>query len=51
MLTGEVKQRLTEVLTELVERHRTARAAVTEEVCIRQLLYFSQFFSIWSSKV
>ncbi|KAK2646642.1 hypothetical protein Ddye_021837 [Dipteronia dyeriana] len=32
MLTGEVKQRLTQVLTELVERHQTARAAVTDEM-------------------
>ncbi|GAB2277708.1 hypothetical protein Dimus_012411 [Dionaea muscipula] len=32
MLTGEVKKRLIEVLTEVVERHRTARAAVTEEM-------------------
>ncbi|KAK8480592.1 hypothetical protein V6N13_095635 [Hibiscus sabdariffa] len=32
MLTGEVKKRLTEVLTELVERHRRARAAVTDEM-------------------
>lgn len=32
MLTGEVKQRLVEVLTKLVERHRRARAAVTDEV-------------------
>ncbi|XP_028808788.1 tryptophan--tRNA ligase, cytoplasmic [Neltuma alba] len=32
LLTGEVKQRLIEVLTELVERHRRARAAVTEEM-------------------
>lgn len=32
MLTGEVKKRLTDVLTELVERHRMARAAVTDEV-------------------
>ncbi|KAJ1415432.1 Aminoacyl-tRNA synthetase, class Ic [Sesbania bispinosa] len=31
MLTGEVKQRLIQVLTELVERHRRARASVTEE--------------------
>ncbi|KAK4584949.1 hypothetical protein RGQ29_022570 [Quercus rubra] len=30
MLTGEVKQRLIEVLTKLVERHRRARAAVTD---------------------
>ncbi|TXG64691.1 hypothetical protein EZV62_011685 [Acer yangbiense] len=29
MLTGEVKQRLTQVLTEVVERHQRARAAVT----------------------
>lgn len=40
MLTGEVKQRLTEVLTELVERHRTARAAVTEEVCTQHITLF-----------
>lgn len=33
MLTGEVKQRLIEVLTAIVERHRKARAGVTEEVC------------------
>lgn len=32
MLTGEVKQRLIQVLTEIVERHRRARAAVTDEV-------------------
>ncbi|KAE8705765.1 Tryptophan--tRNA ligase [Hibiscus syriacus] len=32
MLTGEVKKRLTEVLTQLVERHRRARAAVTDEM-------------------
>ncbi|THG16718.1 hypothetical protein TEA_021787 [Camellia sinensis var. sinensis] len=31
MLTGEVKRRLIELLTELVERHRRARAAVTDE--------------------
>lgn len=32
MLTGDVKKRLIEVLTVLVERHRRARAAVTDEV-------------------
>ncbi|KAI8030481.1 Tryptophan--tRNA ligase, cytoplasmic [Camellia lanceoleosa] len=32
MLTGEVKMRLIELLTELVERHRRARAAVTDEM-------------------
>ncbi|XP_047337840.1 tryptophan--tRNA ligase, cytoplasmic-like [Impatiens glandulifera] len=32
MLTGEVKKRLTEVLTTLVERHRRARELVTEEM-------------------
>ncbi|XP_074320962.1 tryptophan--tRNA ligase, cytoplasmic [Silene latifolia] len=32
LLTGEVKKRLTEVLTEVVERHRRARAAVTDEM-------------------
>ncbi|URD79376.1 Tryptophanyl-tRNA synthetase [Musa troglodytarum] len=32
MLTGEVKKRLIEVLSELVERHQRARAAVTDEM-------------------
>lgn len=32
MLTGEVKKCLIEVLSELVERHRKARAAVMDEV-------------------
>eukprot|EP00252_Welwitschia_mirabilis_P006479 TRINITY_DN17368_c0_g2_i1.p1 TRINITY_DN17368_c0_g2~~TRINITY_DN17368_c0_g2_i1.p1 ORF type:complete len:409 (-),score=94.14 TRINITY_DN17368_c0_g2_i1:78-1304(-) len=32
MLTGEVKKRLIEVLTDLIERHRKARAAVTDEM-------------------
>lgn len=32
MQSGEVKKRLTQVLTEVVERHRKARVAVTEEV-------------------
>jgi tryptophanyl-tRNA synthetase len=32
MLTGEVKKALIDVLTELVQRHQTARAAVTPEV-------------------
>ena len=32
MLTGEVKGRLIEVLTEMVVRHQKARAAVTEDV-------------------
>uniref|UniRef100_A0A7N0U985 Tryptophan--tRNA ligase, cytoplasmic n=1 Tax=Kalanchoe fedtschenkoi TaxID=63787 RepID=A0A7N0U985_KALFE len=32
MLTGEVKMKLTQVLTEMVERHRFARAAVTDEM-------------------
>lgn len=32
MLTGEVKQRLIQALTEIVERHRKARAAVTDEL-------------------
>lgn len=30
MLTGEIKKRLVEVLTPLVEKHRRARAAVTD---------------------
>ena len=32
MLTGEVKQRLIAVLSELVARHQRARAQVTDEV-------------------
>ena len=32
MLTGEVKQRLIAVLSEIVARHQRARAQVTEEV-------------------
>ena len=32
MLTGEVKQRLVAVLSELVARHQRARALVTEEM-------------------
>ncbi|KAF3781006.1 Tryptophan--tRNA ligase [Nymphaea thermarum] len=32
MLTGEVKKRLIEVLSELVERHQRARSAVSEEM-------------------
>ncbi|XP_078438990.1 nucleotidylyl transferase superfamily protein [Wolffia australiana] len=32
MLTGEVKKRLIEVLSDMVERHRKARASVTEEM-------------------
>ncbi|VFQ77667.1 unnamed protein product [Cuscuta campestris] len=32
MLTGEVKKRLIEVLTDIVERHKRARAAVTDEM-------------------
>jgi hypothetical protein len=33
MLTGEVKQRLIAVLSEMVARHQRARAQVTEAVC------------------
>ena len=32
MTTGDVKKRLVQVVTEIVERHRMARAAVTDEV-------------------
>ena len=32
MLTGEIKKRLIEVLSELVERHRAARVLVTDEM-------------------
>ncbi|EPS64641.1 hypothetical protein M569_10138, partial [Genlisea aurea] len=32
MLTGEVKKRLIEVLSELVQRHGRARASVTDEM-------------------
>lgn len=42
MLTGDVKKRLIEVLTELVERHRRARAAVTDEVSF--MPYFILFY-------
>jgi tryptophanyl-tRNA synthetase len=34
MLTGEVKGRLGSVLSEIVERHRAARASVTDEVSL-----------------
>ncbi|CAJ2656683.1 unnamed protein product [Trifolium pratense] len=40
MLTGEVKQRLVQVLTELVERHRTTLANVTEEVHTKLITFF-----------
>uniref|UniRef100_A0A3Q7HQH3 Tryptophan--tRNA ligase, cytoplasmic n=1 Tax=Solanum lycopersicum TaxID=4081 RepID=A0A3Q7HQH3_SOLLC len=43
MLTGEIKKRLVEVLTDLVERHRRARAAVTDETTERsQAIKISQ---------
>ena len=32
MLTGDVKAELVGVLTEMVERHKAARAAVTDEI-------------------
>ncbi|MCD7471427.1 hypothetical protein HAX54_011868 [Datura stramonium] len=32
MLTGEIKKKLVDVLTDIVERHRRARAAVTDEM-------------------
>lgn len=38
MLTGEVKKKLIDVLTVLVERHRAARAAVTDEVFVHELV-------------
>lgn len=48
MLTGEVKKRLIGVLTELVERHQRARAAVTDEVSFMPFflnhLFFWPFF-------
>lgn len=42
MLTGEVKKRLIEVISEMVERHRKARALVTDEVrnCFHVLFYY-----------
>lgn len=49
MLTGEVKQRLIDVLSEIVDRHQRARAAVTEEVetpFLSLVLFFSFFFSL-----
>ena len=46
MLTGEVKQRLIAVLSEIVARHQRARAQVTEEVhdSICCLAYLVSFF-------
>ena len=41
MLTGQVKARLIEVLSGLVERHRRARALVTDEVSSYLGLLFS----------
>jgi tryptophanyl-tRNA synthetase len=38
MLTGEVKKILIDILVTMVERHRRARAAVTEEVCCINLI-------------
>ena len=35
MLTGEVKGRLIEVLSSMVERHQKARTAVTDEVFLQ----------------
>ena len=40
MLTGEVKKKLIDILVTLVERHRRARSAVTEEVCCIDHLCF-----------
>jgi hypothetical protein len=44
MLTGEVKQRLIAVLSEIVARHQRARAQVTEEVCnlLRSIMLCSE---------
>lgn len=39
MLTGEVKQRLVQVLTEMVEKHRRARVSVTDEVNLLHSLF------------
>jgi tryptophanyl-tRNA synthetase len=39
LLTGEVKQILIKVLREMVERHKRARALVTEEVCTAFSIY------------
>lgn len=38
ILTGEVKKILIDILVTMVERHRRARAAVTEEVCCINLI-------------
>lgn len=40
LLTGEVKKILIDVLVAMVERHRRARAAVTEEVCYTNCFLF-----------
>lgn len=47
MQSGDVKKRLAEVLTEIVERHRKARAAVTDEV--KNSLFSSNY--IYSIKI
>lgn len=39
MLTGEVKKVLIDILVTMVERHRRARAAVSEEVCCINLIF------------
>lgn len=44
MLTGEIKKRLIDVLTEMVERHRAARAAVTDEVVDNFFVIVDRFY-------
>ncbi|CAL9003727.1 unnamed protein product [Prunus brigantina] len=50
VLTGEVKQLLIQVLTELVERHRRARAAVTD-VMVDAFMAVRPPYPIYSAKV
>ena len=40
LLTGEVKKYLIDILVTMVERHRRARAAVTEEVKKKLMLSY-----------
>lgn len=50
MLTGDVKKRLIEILTQMVQRHQQARALVTEEVGIA-ILVTLQRSPLWDSSL
>jgi hypothetical protein len=48
MLTGEVKQRLIAVLSDLVDRHQRSRAQVTEEVHENNQCFLSIMLPNWA---